>query len=177
MIAVFSAYRKSFLKIETALFFAYTSFVILKISNLSSFVTNVEITDNNNYLNTWISYDSNQWGYYSFSTNGNAYTAPISVKITKTNNAISETIIAYNLISLSGDETFDFGSNFCQTISPTKTPSKTPTVITTIPTTTPSISPTNLNMPYFVSYVGQIGPGKSYSYNAILLSNLLSIYN
>eukprot|EP01084_Bolivina_argentea_P256109 431073_1 len=27
-------------------------------------------------------------------------------------------------------------------------------------------------MPYFVSYVGQIGPGKSYSYNAILLSNL-----
>ncbi len=77
---------------------------------------------------------------YSFSTYGKAYTAPLSVKITKTHDGITENIIAYNLISLTGNETFDFGSNFCETGSGSKYPSNSPT---SKPSQTPILETSN----------------------------------
>eukprot|EP01084_Bolivina_argentea_P268382 455827_1 len=63
-------------------------------------ISNVQITDNNNYQDTWITYDGNQYGYYSFPSYGKAYTAPLSVKITKTYDGITENIIyANNLVT------------------------------------------------------------------------------
>merc|ERR1712212_38718 len=44
-------------------------------------INNVEITDDNNYMGTWIAYTSNEYGYYSFDDQGFVFTTPLTVRI------------------------------------------------------------------------------------------------
>ena len=59
-------------------------------------ITKIEIKDNNAYTSWYANNPTyNQWGYYGFDNNGNAFTTPISIRITRTHNSETETITGH----------------------------------------------------------------------------------
>eukprot|EP01083_Nonionella_stella_P011401 32403_1 len=119
-------------------------------------ITYVEISDNNHYQQ-WLPFVSNAWLSWQechFEREIQPFTAPLSVRITKTYNTNTKVLTAMDVITNiaagSGGQEFDFGTNFCipTTTNPTNKSTPRPTRFPTKdtpspkPTQSPSILPT-----------------------------------
>eukprot|EP01083_Nonionella_stella_P186901 685519_1 len=80
-------------------------------------IIDIAITDHLNYKDKWIHFEQ-----YEYKRNGEAvilhqdavFTAPISIRITRSDNIRNETLIGYDIItSFTQSMRFDFGSNAC----------------------------------------------------------------
>eukprot|EP01083_Nonionella_stella_P316940 1151837_1 len=80
-------------------------------------IIDIAITDRLNYKDKWIHFEQ-----YEYKRNGEAvilhqdavFTAPISIRITRSDNIRNETLIGYDIItSFTQSMRFDFGSNAC----------------------------------------------------------------
>eukprot|EP01083_Nonionella_stella_P160527 524952_1 len=80
-------------------------------------IIDIAITDHLNYKDKWIHFEQNE-----YQRNGEAlilhhdavFTAPISIRITRSDNIRNETLIGYDIItSFTQSMRFDFGSNAC----------------------------------------------------------------
>eukprot|EP01084_Bolivina_argentea_P291852 501659_1 len=79
-------------------------------------IVNVEIRDNINYKNIWVTYDPSglQYDQYWFHNTGSKFSAPITIQITLNYNGTDKIMIGKDVINdLSPGSQFDFGSNLC----------------------------------------------------------------
>eukprot|EP01083_Nonionella_stella_P167100 560792_1 len=102
-------------------------------------ITLVEITDHTYYNGSWVPFLTEPWLLYEqchFEKMDNKpYTAPLSVRITKTYNGDTEVVIGVDVLTdiSNGGEDFDFGTNFYScTAHPTVLETDDPTMDPTI---------------------------------------------
>lgn len=106
--------------------------------------TAVELKDSGSY-SSWSTLQSTNWGYFVFTTSGNAVTFPVSLRLSSPSGKVT---LDNFFTGADAGQTVDSGASFpgspgTSTQAPTQTPTVTPTTApTTAPTQKPTTAPT-----------------------------------